>query len=144
MATLKQNDSKVVRWAGIAGMIGGAGYVAKVSVIFAIDINSPVIGPLYIIGALVPLFAAAGIAAKYASKIPARIGLYLGVAILHLMFIMALSEGIEGAVVALTDLAPVYAQEVPLGLLGLVWLVAGYRLWAGPTNRARAAVLETA
>ena len=140
----KQNDSKVVRWAGIAGMVGGAGYVVKVAVIFAIDINSPVIGPLYFIGALVPLFAAAGVAAKYASKIPARIGLYLAVAFLHLMFVMAGSEAIEAAVVALTDMSRVYAAEVGLGLLGLIWVVVGYRLWAGPADRNRAGVLETA
>ena len=143
MATLKQNDSKVVRWAGIAGMIGGAGYVLKVSVIFAIDVNSPVIGPLYFIGAVVPLFAAVGVAAKYATKIPARIGLYLVVAFLHLMFVMAGSEAIEVALLAVTDMAPLYAQEVGLGLLGLIWLVVGYRLWAGPAEH-RAGALETA
>lgn len=130
-----ENVSKVVRWGGIAGMVGGAAYVAKVAVIFAIDINSPVIGPLYFMGALIPLFATAGVAAKYASKLPSRIGVGVGVGILHLMFIMVLSEGIEGAVAALTDLAPIYAQEVPLALLGFAWLIVGYRLWLVPISR---------
>lgn len=130
-----KNVSRVVQWGGIAGMLGGAAYVAKVAVIFAIDPNSPVIGPLYFMGALIPLFAAPGVAAKYASKLPTRIGLGVGVGVLHLMFIMGLSEGIEIAVVALTDLGPIYAQEIPLALLGFAWLIVGYRLWLAPTSR---------
>ena len=132
----KAEPSKIVSWSAIAAMIAGAAFVFKVAYLFVIDFSeSPVVAIPYLLGVLLPLFAAAGVAARAATKLPARIGVYLLVAIAHLMFVMTFSEAFEVAITSATSLSERHATEIPILLAGLVWLVVGYRLWAGPSRR---------
>ena len=145
MSASKHSDSKFVRWAALAAMAAGIAFVVKVSYIYLFegDIVDAVTGTLYILGFTLPLFASAGVAAKLASKLPARIGLYLLVLFTHVFFITMLSEGIEALVNVISDVPEYVVIEIPLALVGVAWLVVGYRMWSTATE-GRFAVRDAA
>jgi hypothetical protein len=147
MQRADRSESRLVKWGAIAAMVGGAAYVLKVTTVFVQDgRGGGIVGILYLLGALVPLFAAVGVAAKLASKWYTRIAVGLGVALLHLMYIMGLSEAVEAAVGAITGggADSYVAEETPLLLLGLVWLIVGYRMFSKTEPGHSRATPETA
>jgi hypothetical protein len=78
---------------------------------------------------LLPLAAAPGLAAAIlpeASR-PARIGLAIAIAVAHLFFIMALSDGLGALVENFTD-TKYLVDEVPVAVAGLAWVLIGTAL----------------
>ena len=130
-------ESRLVRWGAIAAMVAGAALVLKVTFIFVTDGNASdsITAALYIGGYLIPLFAAAGIAAKFASRWFTRVGVWFGVFLLHAMYITMLSDGVKGLINAVADVPTYVGDEGPVALIGLVWLVVGYKLFAGPKEK---------
>ena len=137
MQRTDRSESRLVRWGAIAAMVAGAALVLKVTVIFVTDgsVDDSITIPLYVGGYLIPLFAAAGIAAKYASRWFTRVGVWFGVFLLHAMYITMLSDGVKGLINAIADVPAYVANEAPVALIGLAWLVVGYKLFAGPTEK---------
>jgi hypothetical protein len=126
-----------VRWGAIAALVAGAAFVLKVSYIFVTDggASDAVTVPTYVAGYLLPLFAAVGIAAKYASRWFTRIGVWFGVAFVHAMCIMMVSDAVKAGINAVADVKPYVAEEGPIALIGLAWLLIGYKLLAGPKEK---------
>jgi hypothetical protein len=122
-------DSKMVRIGAWAALITGAALVVKVAHIFATDGSDSVLHPiLYIGGIAIGILGAAGVGAAYGSSRLKKIGLGVGTFFLFMFFIMMLSDAVGAAVDAVVD-APAYvADEFPIALAGLAWLVTGYKL----------------
>jgi hypothetical protein len=137
MQRTERSESRVVRWAGIAAMVAGAAFVLKVTYIFVTDggASDAVTVPTYVAGYLIPLFAAVGIAAKYASRWFTRLGVWFGVVLVHALSIMVLSDGVEGLINAVADVPGYVGDEAGIALIGLAWLLIGYKLFTGPKEK---------
>lgn len=112
--------------------LGGSALVLKVLVIVATGNGAPatVEAALYLLGVAVPLVTAGAVALLRSGWLR-RLGVGLGVAIAHLVYITMLSDGVGAAVELLTDEAYL-VDEVPVALLGLAWLTVAYRLRRRP------------
>lgn len=108
-----------------AAIVAGLALLLKVALILvtANTISPSVAGVLYLVGVALPLLAAAGLATA-GSSWAKRIGIAAGVVLAHLFFIMMLSDAVGGLVEMVTARAYL-VDELPVGLLGLMWLVVG-------------------
>jgi hypothetical protein len=129
-ATTLAGPSRLRQVATAAAFVAGIALLTKVGLIVATanTISPTPMAVLYLLGVLAPLVAAAGISAGR-DGLPKQIGIYLAVVVSHLLFIVALSEGLEALVTVFTD--EVYlGEEIPLAVLGLIWLLVGARMRA--------------
>ena len=128
MATERQG-SKVVRLGAWAGLATGAALVVKVAHIFATDgADQAIQGVLYIGAILLGIVGAAGIGAYYGSTRLKRVALGVLTFFGFIFFLMMLSDAVGALVEAVVDRPEYVAEEAPIALAGLAWLVAGYRL----------------
>ena len=133
---METNGSKVVRVGAVAGLIAGAALLIKVAHIFVLDgAEQPIQGVLYLGGIVLTIAAAAGVGARYGSRALTKTLLGFGAFFAGVFFLMMLSDGVKAAIQAVADVPEYVATEIPVALMGLVWLVVGYRLWrAGSTS----------
>lgn len=127
-----------IRIATVAALAGGVFLLVKVALIIATANNVPdaLEGGLYLAGVLVPLFATAGIAVAVAPRAGklAKVGLGVLVALVHAFYITMLSDSVGALVQQFTDEAYL-TDEVPVAVLGLVWVLVGWWL-RGRDSRA--------
>ncbi len=126
-----------VRIGAVAALVGGGLLLTKVALIIASGNRLPgaLAGGLYLAGVVLPLVAAAGVAAalKPGAGKPAKIGLGVLVAVAHLFYLMILSDGV-GALVQSFTATKYLVDEVPIAVAGLAWVLIG--LWLSRRNRA--------
>ena len=130
-ATAATSPVTTVRRLGTAASIAaGVALVAKVAVIAATSgtVRSIVTSTLYILGLTLPLIAAAGIASRRNGR-AAMIGSYVAVVLASLFFIMNVSDALEGVVEIFTDKLYLI-EELPLAVLGVIWLIVGLNMRA--------------
>ena len=121
--------SKAVQIGAWAALAAGAALVIKVAQIFATDgADHPIQGFLYVGGMLLAIVGAVGVGAYFGSTTAKKVGFGLLAFFLFMLFIMFLSDGMSALVAAVTD-GPTYVEdELPIAIIGLGWLVVGYRL----------------
>ncbi len=131
--TVTVHRSRVRQVGIVAAITTGVAFLVKVTLIVATDnaISETITTVLYLVGVALPLAAAAGIASGRGS-LPKRAGIYLGVMLAHLFFIMGLSDGVGALVELFTDEAYL-TDEIPVAVLGLVWLIVGLRMRSSDT-----------
>lgn len=130
-ATASASPITNVRRLGTAAAIAaGCSLIVKVAVIAATSGTAPsiVTSTLYILGVTLPLIAAAGIASRRNGR-AAMIGSYVAVVLASLFFIMSVSDALEGVVEIFTDKLYLI-EELPLAVLGLIWLIVGLNMRA--------------
>jgi hypothetical protein len=133
--------SPLIRWGSLAAMLTGGLLLVKVAVAYATyPAESLLIASLYITGMLLPLFAAAGVAAHVGRNKgrAARFGIYLLIVVGFIMYITTLSEAVEAAFLAVTGSPEYIAIEIPIALAGVAWLFAGHRIWTKTEEGRRA------
>ena len=138
LAASSDTRLNVVRWAGLLGMVGGAAWVVKVLYIVVAlepEEHDIVTTVLYITGFVVHIGAAVGIAVWMGRSLAARAVIYLLVVLLHVFTITFLSEGVEALADPLLTDTPHLVPEVPVALIGLIWLFLGHRMWTHATGR---------
>jgi hypothetical protein len=122
-------QSKVVRIGAWAALVTGAVLLVKVAHIFVVDGEEYSIqGILYLAGVVLAIGGAAGIGARYGSSRPRRIALGFAAFFGFLFFLTMLSDGVGALVEAVSDGPQYVADEMPIALAGIVWLIAGYKL----------------
>lgn len=129
-ATALTTPSRARQVGTAAAFVGGVALLTKVLLVVATagTISATPTAVLYLVGVLAPLVAAAGISAGRGG-LPKRIAIYLAVVVSHLLFILTLSEGLEALVAVFTD--ELYlSEEIPLAVLGLIWVMVGVRMRA--------------
>ena len=129
--------SSLVRIGIIAAFATGAALLVKVAVILATANTAPELltSVLYVIGVFGPLLAAAGIASLVGGGWLRRIGVYLGVVAAHVFYVTMLSDPIGELAKVVSD-AEYVADEAPLAVLGLLWVIAGVLLRRRALQRA--------
>lgn len=130
-ATTAAPPTTSVRRLGTAAAIAvGVALIAKVAVVAATSGTAPsvVTGVLYVVGMTLPLVAAAGIANRRHGR-PAMIATYVAVVLAHAFFVANLSDVLEGVVAMFTDRLYLI-EEIPLAVLGLIWLIVGLNMRA--------------
>lgn len=127
-ATATASPSRARQVGTVAALVTGIALLTKVALIVATNngINESITGVLYIVGVALPLVAAVGIAAGR-SPWGKRVAVYVGVIFAHLFFITMLSDGVGALVEVFTDEAYL-ADEIPVAVLGAVWLAVGLRM----------------
>lgn len=127
-ATALTASSRIRQLGTAAALVAGVALLTKVLLIVATanTISPTPMAMLYLIGVLAPLVAAAGISAGR-DGLPKRLGVYLAVVVSHLLFIVALSDGLGTLVAVFTDEAHL-SDEIPIAVLGLIWLMVGFRM----------------
>lgn len=127
---METKRSKVVRIGGIAALIAGAAMLVKVAHIFATDGSDQMVhGVLYLGAIVLTIGGAAGVGARYGRSRVTKSLLGFGAFFASVFFLMMLSDGVKAAIHAVADVPEYVATEIPVALAGLVWLLAGYRLW---------------
>ena len=113
-----------------AAIVGGVALIAKVALaaVTAGAAPSAAFSVLYLVGTTLPLVAAAGIASARRRR-STMIATYAAVVFAHLFYIMTLSEAVEGVVGLFTDKLYL-TEEIPLAVLGLIWLIVGLNMRA--------------
>lgn len=123
------SQSKVVRVGAWAALIAGAALLVKVAHIFAVDGASNPIQPALYLGAVVlGIAGAAGVGALYGSTRAKKIAIGFAVFFGFIFFLMMLSDVVGALIEAVVDDPEYVAEEVPVALAGLAWLVVGYKL----------------
>lgn len=122
------NGGGLVTAGATAAIVAGAALLLKVALIIGSNNRIPEIIPtvLFVVGMVVPLFAAAGLAA-YLGRDGGRlkkVAIYLAIMFGYAMFIMMLSDALGALVEAVTDQKHLI-DEIPIAVAGLVWLLAG-------------------
>lgn len=84
---------------------------------------------------MLTIAGAAGVGAHYGSTRPRKIVLGFAAFFGSVFFLMMLSDGVGAAVDAIADVPEYVSTEIPVALAGLVWLVAGYKLWNASDRR---------
>lgn len=127
-ATATISSSRPRQVGAVAALVTGAALLAKVALIILTGnaLNESIETGLYLVGVALPLVAAVGIAAGR-SPWWRRVAVYVGVILAHLMFITMLSDAVGGLVSVFTDEAYL-TDEIPVAVLGAVWLAVGLRL----------------
>lgn len=117
------------RVATVAATAAGAAFTVKVALILATDnaISETVTGVLYLAGLVLGLVAAGAYAATRDTGRLRKVGTFLLLAVGFLFYITMLSDGV-GAVVAPFSDAEHMQDEVPVAVIGAVWLAAALRL----------------
>lgn len=112
----------------IAALAAGAALLTKVVLIVVSTNTVPdaVTTVLYLAGVALPLMAAAAIASGRARRL-SRIGVWVAVVFAHLFFITMLSDSVGSLVEVFTDEAYL-TDEIPVAVLGLIWLIVGIRM----------------
>lgn len=127
-ATETVSPSRARQVGTVAALVTGTALLAKVALIILTGngLNASIETGLYLVGVALPLVAAVGIAAGR-SPWWKRVAVYVGVILAHLVFITMLSDGVGALVEVFTD--EVYlADEIPVAVLGAVWLAVGLRM----------------
>ena len=135
------SGASLVKWGSMAAMLTGGVLIVKVAVAYATHpAESLLIASLYMTGMLLPLLAAAGVAAYVGRNrgLAARVGIYVAIVLGYIMFITTLSEGVEAAFRTVTGAPEYVAIEIPVALAGAIWLFAGYRIWTRTEEGRRA------
>lgn len=118
------------RVAAIAAIGSGVVFGVKVALILATanTISETATGSLYLAGLVLGVVAAGAYATSRDTGRLRKVGLFLLLAFGFLAYITMLSDGVGALVAPFSDAA--YVQdEVPIAVIGLVWLAAGIR-WA--------------
>lgn len=111
-------------------MAAGAAFLVKVAHIFATDGSDHTIqGVLYLGGILLGIAGAVGVGARYGSTRLKKFGVGLAAFFGVMFFLTVLSDGVKALINSVADVPEYVATEIPVALLGAVWLVAGYKLW---------------
>jgi hypothetical protein len=79
--------------------------------------------------------AAAGVGARFGASRWSKTGLGVGTFVGFLFFLMMLSDGVKAAIHAVVDVPEYVATELPVAMVGVVWLAIGYRLWVSAARR---------
>lgn len=128
-ATATTRPANNIRRLGtIAALAAGVALLTKVAVIVITANTAPdaVTTVLYFAGVALPLMAAAAIASGR-PRLLSRIGVWVAVVLAHLFFITTLSDSVGSLVEVFTDQAYL-TDEIPLAVLGLIWLIVGLRM----------------
>lgn len=124
------------RVATAAAIVAGLALLLKAAlIIVTTNTLSPTVeGFLFLVGVALPLVAAAGLATA-SSSWAKRVGIGIGVVLAHLFFIMMLADSV-GGLVDMVSTRAYLADELPLGLLGLVWLAIGLFMRKAASTRS--------
>lgn len=127
-ATATASPSRARQVGTVAALVTGIALLTKVALILATGnaLHDSLEAGLYITGIALPLVAAVGIAAGR-SPWWKRVAVYVGVIFAHLVFITMLSDGVGALVEVFTDEAYL-ADEIPVAVLGAVWVAVGLRM----------------
>ena len=137
---MEPKPSRVVRAGAVAGVIAGAAMLIKVAHIFVLDgAEQPIQGVLYLGGIVLTIAAAAGVGGRFGRRPLTKALLGFGAFFVTLFFLTMLSDGVKAGIHAVADVPEYVATEIPVALVGLVWLVVGYRLWRASSTSLRSA-----
>lgn len=127
-ATVTTHRPFASRLGSIAALTGGSLLLVKVALIIATSNGLPggLEAGLYLGGVLIPLVAAGafGAALRPQAHLAAKVGLGLLIAVAHVGYIMMLSDAV-GALVEGFTATEYLIDEVPVAIIGLVWVLAG-------------------
>ena len=114
--------------ATVAAFVTGIALVVKVVLILATSNAAPgaATGALYVIGVFTPVVVAVDVARRRAS-LGAKFAVGVGIVFAHLFYVTMLSDAVEALVAPFTTTAYVL-DEVPIMVLGVVWLIVGVKL----------------
>lgn len=129
-ATRDGEPSTSRRVAAIAAIAAGVAFIVKVALILvtANEVSATPMVVLYLGAIVLGLVAAGAYAASRDTTRPWKVGTFLLIAFAFLMYIVGLSDGVGELVASFSDEA--YVQdEVPVAVIGLVWLAVGIN-WA--------------
>jgi hypothetical protein len=117
-----------MRVATVAAFVTGIALVVKVVLILATSNAAPAAatGALYAIGVFTPVVVAIDVARRRAS-LGAKIAVGVGIVVAHLVYVTMLSDAVEALVAPFTSTAYVL-DEVPIMVLGVIWLMVGVKL----------------
>lgn len=117
-----------LRVATVGAFVTGIALVVKVVLILATGNAAPAAatGVLYVIGVFTPVVVAIDLARRRAS-LGAKIAVGVGIVFAQLFYVTMLSDSVEALVAPFTDTAYVL-DEVPIMVLGVIWLIVGLKL----------------
>lgn len=127
-ATATISPSRPRQVGAVAALVTGIALLTKVALIILTGngLNEALETTLYLVGVALPLVAAVGIAAGR-SPWWRRVAVYVAVIVAHLAFIMMLSDAVGALVGVFTDEAYL-TDEIPVAVLGAIWLAVGLRM----------------
>lgn len=125
-ASMSAAEHPMIRIGAYAALAAGTILIAKVVLIIASGnrVSATLTGGLYVVGMILPLVAAAGIAARGATTWLGRAGIALLVVFGYGIYVTMLSDAVEVIAHPFSDAAHV-RDEVPIAVIGVIWLLVG-------------------